>query len=169
MPDSCPKRSVRAPHAPQALSRSTVDERRCDHPSLVVLAVLGFAFGRRWFILVVFCLPVVLWWIWAAANNGGPDDDPPDAPPPAPRRRERFIPRRRRGCGGRAPPGDSPSRDSFRPPSQQTVRFRVGLIRRASTYRQPVLGATTTPRMLAEHLPALPPFVAGRQRAPVLV
>jgi len=36
---------------------------------------------------------------------------------------------------------DSPSRDSFRPPSQQTVRFRVGLIRRASTYRQPVLGA----------------------------
>jgi hypothetical protein len=39
---------------------------------------------------------------------------------------------------------DSPSRDSFRPPSQQTVRFRVRLIGRASTYRQPVLGAGQT-------------------------
>ena len=43
---------------------------------------------------------------------------------------------------------NSPSGDSFRPPFQQAVRFRVGPITRASTYRPPVLGAPRTLRHL---------------------
>jgi len=58
--------------------------------------------------------------------------------------RRRYSPTGRDKKRARAMVGDSPSRDSFRPPSQRAVRFRVGLIRRASTYRQPVLGADLT-------------------------
>ena len=43
--------------------------------SLAILGSLGFAFGRRWGVTVVFLLPIAFWWHWASANEKGPDDD----------------------------------------------------------------------------------------------